>query len=108
MVGDKGLWSKWHAFAWEHPDEAFAPKKVPDSRTGLEFICIAVGPPDFPDLFVLHPYRMVKDQTERVFLQPGPYVMASTLTEARALLPVGAQHMRDVPLVGLYREAWLT
>lgn len=107
MLGDKGLWSKWHAFAREHPDEAFSPKRIPDSKMGLEFICIAVGPPDFPDLFVLHRYRTVKDEADRIFLQPGPYEMASTLTEARRLLPDDAEPLADVALVALYREAWL-
>lgn len=106
MVG-RGLWHKWYAFTRDNPIEAFVPRRIPEVVTYLEIIAIAAGPPDFPDHYVLHPWRIEVTKPERPWLQPGPYMMAPTLSEARKLLPARAQRLEAVELVSLYREAYL-
>lgn len=101
------LWDKWYTYIRDHPERAFVPRYVAEDDAMLSLITIAVAPPDFPDHFVLHPWRVEIRRPNICVLQPRPYLMAATLEDARALLPRGAHRIDGVELIPLYREAWL-
>lgn len=110
MIGSK-LWTRWYEYARDEPGEALRPVRVADEHTAFEIV--AMDREQFPGLVTLVPWRIEHlsddDRREfpRAYVQPGPYLMAPTLTAARTFLPRSATLLPDVPLIARYIEAWL-
>jgi hypothetical protein len=91
---------------------AFRPRRVADADTVLEVWCLTEHA--FPGYVTIEPWRALRprdggEERRRVepYLQPPPYMMASSLEAARALVPPTALKLEGFDLLDRYVEAWL-